>query len=545
MKFNSVEINGNKFTFPLLTTAERDALTVGASDKGYTIYNETTDTTDQWNGTAWVSIGTGTSSIKDATDVTNGDATLNDDAVLRSNGTTWESEQPIDMSAGAASSGLIPKLDANGKLDVSMIPAGGGATTTISIPDALSTYVDKIDKSNAVQGLHGGIELLATGVPLSSVAPINVTKNIGKVIIAMFTGTDPNGTITLTGTKVDRSTGVETPGFVDTITVNGFSSNDGGNDSNGFPIPELTDAYISNEWFRGIVQITTTDVNVGTVNVYHCSFEQMNGEPEFTVNAFDINATPINTAARLSAHLMKVVKDGNGKVQIAIVESLEVSGPPVANTQTRLRKSISGGLTLNGTTDGIFVLMDFLPASQAYWEDITTKVWFDVNQDVSAYLDHGGLTGLADDDHTQYALADGTRGDFEQPLGNPGTNGYVLSSTTGGTRSWVAQPTALTAATTASTSSLNVDASIYNQTSVTALAEPMTIQKPTNGVDGSKLIIRIKDNGTARALTWNNDYIWIGTTKPTTTTISKLMYVGCVYNASTTNWDVVSISEEA
>lgn len=26
--------------------------------------------------------------------------------------------------------------------------------------------------------------------------------------------------------------------------------------------------------------------------------------------------------------------------------------------------------------------------------------------------DHGGLTGLADDDHTQYALADGSRGDF-------------------------------------------------------------------------------------------------------------------------------------
>jgi hypothetical protein len=26
--------------------------------------------------------------------------------------------------------------------------------------------------------------------------------------------------------------------------------------------------------------------------------------------------------------------------------------------------------------------------------------------------DHGNLAGLADDDHTQYALADGTRGDF-------------------------------------------------------------------------------------------------------------------------------------
>ena len=30
----------------------------------------------------------------------------------------------------------------------------------------------------------------------------------------------------------------------------------------------------------------------------------------------------------------------------------------------------------------------------------------------SGISDHGALTGLADDDHTQYALADGTRGDF-------------------------------------------------------------------------------------------------------------------------------------
>ncbi len=33
--------------------------------------------------------------------------------------------------------------------------------------------------------------------------------------------------------------------------------------------------------------------------------------------------------------------------------------------------------------------------------------------------DHGALTGLGDDDHTQYALADGTRGDFAPPHAHP------------------------------------------------------------------------------------------------------------------------------
>jgi len=37
-----------------------------------------------------------------------------------------------------------------------------------------------------------------------------------------------------------------------------------------------------------------------------------------------------------------------------------------------------------------------------------------VDQTGGGVTDHGGLTGLGDDDHTQYALADGTRGLFQR-----------------------------------------------------------------------------------------------------------------------------------
>lgn len=37
-------------------------------------------------------------------------------------------------------------------------------------------------------------------------------------------------------------------------------------------------------------------------------------------------------------------------------------------------------------------------------------VWRDITAAAAAASDHGSLTGLADDDHTQYSLADGTRG---------------------------------------------------------------------------------------------------------------------------------------
>lgn len=84
-----------------------------------------------------------------------------------------------------------------------------------------------------------------------------------------------------------------------------------------------------------------------------------------------------------------------------------------------------------------------------------------------------------------------------------------------------------------------------NQYNVTALAVPATIAAPSGTpVDGQKLIIRLKDNGTARALTWNAIYRVIGTTLPTTTVASKTTYVGCIYNSADAVWDVVSVTTQ-
>ena len=98
----------------------------------------------------------------------------------------------------------------------------------------------------------------------------------------------------------------------------------------------------------------------------------------------------------------------------------------------------------------------------------------------------------------------------------------------------------------ASTITPTVSVTQYN---VTALAVAATIAAPTGTpVDGQKLMLRIKDNGTARALTWTTTsgaYRAIGSTLPTTTTAGKLMYIGCVYNAIDTFWDVVGVTTQA
>jgi hypothetical protein len=80
---------------------------------------------------------------------------------------------------------------------------------------------------------------------------------------------------------------------------------------------------------------------------------------------------------------------------------------------------------------------------------------------------------------------------------------------------------------------------------VTALAAGATFAAPTGTpTDGQVLLIRIKDNGTARTLAWNAIYrAGSDFALPTTTVISKTMYVQFIYNTADTKWDCVGLSQ--
>jgi hypothetical protein len=81
---------------------------------------------------------------------------------------------------------------------------------------------------------------------------------------------------------------------------------------------------------------------------------------------------------------------------------------------------------------------------------------------------------------------------------------------------------------------------------VTALAADATINAPSGTpTNGQQLLIRINDNGTGRALLWNAIYRGIGLTLPSTTTATKVLYLGCVYNTQSSTWDVVASAQLA
>lgn len=90
------------------------------------------------------------------------------------------------------------------------------------------------------------------------------------------------------------------------------------------------------------------------------------------------------------------------------------------------------------------------------------------------------------------------------------------------------------------------DADAHDQLNIVGLTVAATFGAPTGTpVDGQRLTIRVSDNGTARALAFNAIYRAVGTNLPTTTVISKTLYIGMIYNAAATKWDVVAVSQEA
>jgi hypothetical protein len=81
-----------------------------------------------------------------------------------------------------------------------------------------------------------------------------------------------------------------------------------------------------------------------------------------------------------------------------------------------------------------------------------------------------------------------------------------------------------------------------NEHYLTALSANATFSAPSGTLtNGNGLIIRIKDNGTARTLSWNA--VFRGGTDialPTTTVVNKTMYLGFIYNSADSKWDLIA-----
>lgn len=89
-----------------------------------------------------------------------------------------------------------------------------------------------------------------------------------------------------------------------------------------------------------------------------------------------------------------------------------------------------------------------------------------------------------------------------------------------------------------------IDIDITDVYELSAVANATTFTLTGTPTDGQKLIVRFKDAGVAKGLTWTG-FTAIGITLPTTTVASKWAYVGCTYNLAATTWHAIAYSVEA
>jgi len=95
-----------------------------------------------------------------------------------------------------------------------------------------------------------------------------------------------------------------------------------------------------------------------------------------------------------------------------------------------------------------------------------------------------------------------------------------------------------------SLSTLTPNISLYDAFELTAQAASLTIANPTGSIGNFDLfVIRVTDNGTARALTFGNKYRAFSSALPTTTTLGKTLYITCLYNATDDLYDTVTREE--
>lgn len=92
--------------------------------------------------------------------------------------------------------------------------------------------------------------------------------------------------------------------------------------------------------------------------------------------------------------------------------------------------------------------------------------------------------------------------------------------------------------TSSATPSINTDTTdLFTITALAAAITSMTTNLTGTPVAGQRLMIRIKDNGTARAITWGASFVSSGVANlPTTTVISKTHHIGLVYDEVAAKW---------
>lgn len=252
--------------------------------------------------------------------------------------------------------------------------------TKATVTAAITAFIERNQRQLDEQWNGTFIQLTTSPADgaVESGSPVTFSKGVGKIVFVVNAGSDIEGTLTVTGTSVDRDTGVETGSDTEDITIDALTTDTSDTDAESNTRHAFVGVYITSKWFRGSISVATTDLTITDMDVFAVSFEQFNDVPDITIQTFDVALTPTNAAAWFYAYLYTLdVDTATKKANLVRSASLELpAANTIADTPDRLRKG-NLAVAINGLTDGFWVELFFGPNNQNYFEDITLKVWTD------------------------------------------------------------------------------------------------------------------------------------------------------------------------
>lgn len=294
-------------------------------------------------------------------------ADVTDTTNVTAAGAVMDSEL-IDSSAGAGDAAKPVKLDGGGRLDSTMMAVG---SVTVNLNADKTAFIDVISRGKDIH-LFGDWRALTTAQALDSGNPINVTTGLTRIALVLNAGSDFAGSVTLTGTTVDRVTGARTGADTEVLTIAGLTTDGETTDANGFLKHAITDGYLSSKWFLGDVVISTTDVTLTDVDVYEIAYFQYHDATSVSLNGVDFTGMPVNTAAFVTLTLYSITLGDGDKFNLTaettyVLETADVT----ANVFYRLRHN-GLSVALDGNAgEGAFLFVGLGRASQPDWEDVT------------------------------------------------------------------------------------------------------------------------------------------------------------------------------
>lgn len=138
----------------------------------------------------------------------------------------------------------------------------------------------------------------------------------------------------------------------------------------------------------------------------------------------------------------------------------------------------------------------------------------------------GDVVGPASSTAGNLALFDGTSGKLLKDGGTPASRSPNIQS--------------VTSASTVTPTFSN------DMVRITAQAAALALANPTGtAIPGLGMVIRIKDDGTARSIAYGTQYRAMGVALPTTTVADKTLYLAMIYNDTDTAWDVIAVGQQA